>query len=777
MADKIKITLEGVTREVEAGKNLLQVVLDEGMLIPHFCYHEALGAVGSCRLCACQVSPGPDKPSRLEMTCMVRAAEGMIVNVNEAYAKNFRRQVIEDLMLNHPHDCPVCDEGGECMLQDMTVLSEHQHRRNRFAKRTWHNQYLGPLIHHEMNRCITCYRCVRYYREYSLGDDLGVFGSRDRVYFGRVEEGTLESEFAGNLLDVCPTGVFTNKRFRENYTRPWDLLTARSVCVNCSVGCNVLPGHRHNTLRRIKPVGNDAVNKYFMCDRGRFGGEFVNHESRLMAARFRGTEMSLEQGISAVAAELKQVVKKHGPQAIAGFGSARSTMEANAALALMLKGLGSSRIAYFDNAEERATVRRAATLTTSGDVPIASLPDMETADFVLILGGDLTGEAPMMDLSVRQSLRSGASMYIVSPRAGELDKFARATLRTVPGEEAQIASFIASVAPDVEPEDDNFVQQVGKALHAARNPLILCSACHGDAALVDSAFELARKAGQFGRACRLAYFFPAANSVGVGLAKQDEAPESIYADLSGGRVKALIVLENDLATSMAGSEAFAKATAGCELVVVIDSLDHPTARAANAVLPCVSHYQAFGTFLNYEGRGQRFDGLQFGTPVMLAASEVVVSLIHQSGLDEAIGGTDFHDVYEVTRDSSRALDNLQVHSTGAVVRSNARPADSSSARSRKPEGELHAWKVIHTFGSEYLSALSPPVAELAPKAYLEMHPDDAAANGISDGSEADFTQKLGVRGSVKMNPSLARGTVAVPVLAIPASMSAEVVVP
>src|SRR6478735_10596627 len=166
MADKVKVTIEGKVYEVAAGSNVLQAVLDAGQVIPHFCYHEALGAVGSCRLCACQIAPAADKPARLEMSCMVRAAEGMVVTVNEPYASNFRRQVIEDLMLNHPHDCPVCDEGGECMLQDMTVLSEHQHRRNRFSKRTWNNQYLGPLIHHEMNRCITCYRCTRYYKEY-----------------------------------------------------------------------------------------------------------------------------------------------------------------------------------------------------------------------------------------------------------------------------------------------------------------------------------------------------------------------------------------------------------------------------------------------------------------------------------------------------------------------------------------------------------------------------------------------------------------------------------
>lgn len=774
MADKVKITIEGVVREVDAGANVLQAVLDAGQIIPHFCYHEALGAVGSCRLCACQISPGADKPARLEMSCMVRASEGMIVTVNEPYAKNFRRQVIEDLMLNHPHDCPVCDEGGECMLQDMTVLSEHQHRRNRFGKRTWTNQYLGPTIHHEMNRCITCYRCVRYYKDYALGEDFGVFGSRDRVYFGRVEEGVLESVFAGNLLDVCPTGVFTNKRFRENYARPWDLLTARSVCVNCSVGCNVLPGHRHNTLRRIKPVENESVNKYFMCDRGRFGGEFVNLETRIMRARVKGEGASTDDAVAAVASRLKDIAAQHGATALAGFGSDRASMESNAALTLLLKGLGSNRVAFFKNGIERTAVRRAASISTAGDVQICALPDMENADFVLVLGGDVTGEAPMMDLSVRQAVRKGGPLFVASPRAGMLDKFARATLRTVPGEEAQIASFIGSVPAGTEPEDDNFVQQVAKALQAAKNPLVLCSVLHEDAGLVEAAYEMVRKSSTMGRPCKLAYFFPAANSVACGLTKSDENPDSIFADIFSGRIKALVVNEADVAGWGTTTEALRNALASLELLVVIESFENATTAAANAVIPCVSHYQSFGTFLNYEGRGQRFDGMQFAQPVILAASELLVSLIRAADLEETIGGTDFHDVYDVNRDSSRMLDNLQVHDSGSIVRSSPKLPTELAKPGRSAEGALHRWDVIHTFGSEELSALSPPVAELAPAPYIEMHPEDAQSRGFADGADIDLSQEFGVRGSLRVNGNLAKGVVAIPRLLVPAAAPVEV---
>ena len=183
--------------------------------------------------------------------------------------------------MNHPHDCPVCDEGGECHLQDMTVMTGHDYRRYRFTKRTHRNQDLGPFVNHEMNRCIQCYRCVRFYRDYAGGGDFNVFGSHNHVYFGRHDDGALESEFSGNLVEVCPTGVFTDKTLKQHYTRKWDLQTAPSVCVHCGLGCNTIPGERYGTLRRIRNRYNGEVNGYFLCDRGRYGYEFVNSAARL----------------------------------------------------------------------------------------------------------------------------------------------------------------------------------------------------------------------------------------------------------------------------------------------------------------------------------------------------------------------------------------------------------------------------------------------------------------------------------------------------------------
>ncbi|MDM7914774.1 MAG: 2Fe-2S iron-sulfur cluster-binding protein, partial [Candidatus Eisenbacteria bacterium] len=197
---------------VRAGRNLLEAALDAKRDLPYFCWHPDMGSVGACRQCAVKVFKDEnDKAGRIVMACMTPAAPGTRASIDDPAAAEFRAAVIEWLMINHPHDCPVCDEGGECHLQDMTVMTGHVYRRFQGKKRTFRNQDLGPFVAHEMNRCIQCYRCVRYYRNVAGGRDLDVFGSRDRLFFGRHEDGVLESEFSGNLVEVCPTGVFTDK--------------------------------------------------------------------------------------------------------------------------------------------------------------------------------------------------------------------------------------------------------------------------------------------------------------------------------------------------------------------------------------------------------------------------------------------------------------------------------------------------------------------------------------------------------------------------------------
>ena len=391
------IHVDGNAHEIEEGQNLLEACTKLGYDLPYFCWHPAMGSVGACRQCAVKVFKDEnDDRGRLTMACMTPASDGTRLSIKDVEAKEMRQEVIDFLMVNHPHDCPVCDEGGECQLQDMTVMSGHNYREYRFDKRTFRNQDLGPFVHHEMNRCIQCYRCVRFYNGLAGGRDLSAQGAHDHTYFGREEDGPLESPFAGNLVEVCPTGVFTDKTLRRHYTRKWDQTAAPSVCTHCAVGCNVTPGERYGSLRRIRNRYHPEVNGWFLCDRGRFGYEFVNRDDRVKAPLAAGEALDAD-GLQALLDGLKG--KK-----VAGIGSPRASLEGNFALRAMVgderffAGLPARDLELLD-----ATVR----ILRDGPVPTATLQQVEEeVDAVLVLGSDPWNTAPRLALSLRQAARN-----------------------------------------------------------------------------------------------------------------------------------------------------------------------------------------------------------------------------------------------------------------------------------------------------------------------------------------------------------------------------------
>ena len=237
--DLVTVIIDGVEYQAEAGRNMLEVALSLGFDLPFFCWHPAMGSIGACRQCAVRLywtDRQGNARSEIAMACMTEAQEGTRIDIHDPEAVRFRAQMIELMMLSHPHDCPVCDEGSECHLQDMTVMTGHSYRRYRGRKRTFENQDLGPFVTHELNRCITCYRCTRFYNDYAGGRDFGVFGLRNQIYFGRHESGPLESEFSGNLIEVCPTGVKIAGQSGRNFLRTPSALSrsSRSATTNFS---------------------------------------------------------------------------------------------------------------------------------------------------------------------------------------------------------------------------------------------------------------------------------------------------------------------------------------------------------------------------------------------------------------------------------------------------------------------------------------------------------------------------------------------------------------
>ena len=397
----ITIFVEGEEHEVREGRNLLQAVLELGYDLPYFCWHPTLGSVGACRQCAVkQFRDADDDTGMIVMACMTPVSDGLRISIDDAEATLFRSSVIGWLMTNHPHDCPICDEGGECHLQDMTVMTGHNQRTHRFNKRTYRNQDIGPFLNHEMNRCIHCYRCVRFYRDHAGGSDFNVFGSRNRTYFGRFEDGTLESPFSGNLAEICPTGVFTDKTFKARSVRKWDLQTAPSLCMLCGLGCNTLPGERRGTLRRIRNRYHGEINRYFLCDRGRFGYEFVNSPRRIRQPALR-QEGAPGPAIVSADRAIDHAAELLAGRAAIGIGSPTASLEANHALRSLV---GAENFFLGIDGGEAELLRAVVTALGQGPVGPPSLHDVERADAVLILGEDPTNTAPLLDLAIRQAV-------------------------------------------------------------------------------------------------------------------------------------------------------------------------------------------------------------------------------------------------------------------------------------------------------------------------------------------------------------------------------------
>jgi NADH-quinone oxidoreductase subunit G len=629
----VKIIVDEREYEVKEGQNMLQAVLSVGLDLPYFCWHPAMGSVGACRQCAVRLfRDANDTGGRLAMACMTPANEGTRISINDAEAHDFRESVIEWLMTNHPHDCPVCDEGGECHLQDMTLMTGHDYRRYRGKKRTFRNQYLGPFVNHEMNRCIQCYRCVRFYRDVADGRDFDVFGIRSLAYYGRQFDGVLESEFSGNLVEICPTGVFTDKTFKEHYTRKWDLQTAPSICVNCGVGCNTIPGERYGTLRRIRNRYNGEVNGYFLCDRGRYGYEFVNSERRLLRA------CVLEEGsqdTSPVSHEeaLEKAKKLLGrAKRVVGIGSPRASLEANFALKTLV---GAEDFYAGVSDGEWRLLQLAVDIMQNSGVRSPSLLDVARSDAAFVLGEDVTQTAPMMGLALRQSsrqapLKQAAKMSIPSWDAAgfqnvsqgargplfvasccttRLDDIATHTYNSSLDDVARlgfaVAHAIDAASPPMPVLPDgvrDLVKRIAEALMAADDPLIVTGCGAGSEAVMQAAANVARALHQKGRPVKLSLAVPECNSLGLALL----GAESLQAAFDSVTTEdAIVILENDLyrRTGSDSVDAFLKKARS---VIVIDHIESDATAKASVVLPATTFAECDGTLVNYEGRAQRF---------------------------------------------------------------------------------------------------------------------------------------------------------------------------
>lgn len=632
----VNLYIDDVKYQVDGSKNLLENCLALGLNLPYFCWHPALHSVGACRQCAIlKYKDENDKKGKLVVSCLEPTSDNLRISMNAPKVHEFRAGIIESLMLSHPHDCPVCDEGGECHLQDMTVMTGHNYRRatlSTFKKQTFHDQYLGPFINHEMNRCIECYRCVRFYNDYAGGKDFNVFAGADNVFFGRTEDGILENEFSGNLVEVCPTGVFTDKTLKKHYTRKWDLTSAASICHGCSIGCNILAGERYDMIRRVLNRYNGEVNGHFICDRGRFGYEYINSEKRIINPQKNQDGTGVTVSKADAITEISQLVAP-GKKMI-GIGSPKASMESNYTL---MKLVGKENFYSGVSKSEGNLITKIIKILKNGKVRTPSLKQTEQCDSVFILGEDITNIAPMLALSLRQaSRRKGINkvtesstipiwndaairlmsqnekgpFYIASPTSTRLDDIATKTYRAHSDNIAllgfAVANIINSQLPEIKLDEDTqpLAKSVAEDLLASPKPLIVTGTGLYNTSVIEAAANIAYALKDKGKDVGLVFVVPEANSMGLEMLTENHLEDALL-KIEEGNTDTTIILENDLYRLLDRNSVdnlFQKS----RNTIAFNYLENETTKKADYVIPAGTFAEASGTIINNEGRVQRF---------------------------------------------------------------------------------------------------------------------------------------------------------------------------
>jgi NADH-quinone oxidoreductase subunit G len=774
------LTIDGREITVPEGTKVIDAAEQLGIMIPRFCYHKALGNVGACRMCAVKFVDGPVKG--VEMSCMTNAADGMVVSTTAPEAVEFRRYVIEWLMLNHPHDCPVCDEGGHCLLQDETVSGGHGLRRYKGKKRTYVDQYLGEFVQHEMNRCIHCWRCRRFYQEFAGYRDLGALQIASHMYFGRFEPGPLESPFAGNIIDLCPTGVFTDKPARYKGRR-WDFERHPSLCLHCSLGCNTVGSARYRQVMRQEARLNEAVNGYFICDRGRFGFAYANDPERPRQARVDGKAVAYDEGVQQAAARLQEISQNAGPQAVACWGSSRCSLETQAELTRLGSVLEWQGPRFFLNQPVGRKVKRAVSRL---DARLAiSLREIEKAEVILVVGADPINEAPMLALALRQAWRQGGSVTVLDPRPVFLP-FEFRHLPVLPGDldtclqvlgkmafegkeqtlETEAQKFWQALPAEFpgNSQVQDFLAETAELLQPTQNPIIVCGTDIVRESTPEAAADLANLLQAGGREAKIFYLLPGPNAFGAALLSPPDAkPEDPLEAIERGEMKALVVVESDPYRSYPDQERLSRALGKLELLVVLDYLPSPTAAQAQVVLPPVTVFERTPThFVNQEGRLQQATPLhEGGTPIMQvsggdhpprdfldyipggeprAAAEILRELA--DALTGEGGGSENKDIWEWLAEGNGVFSQLADLRPAARTDIRLVPDKSgvglfSATAKAQPEemsaDRLELLLVDQTFGTEELAGYSPFIQKVEGEPHIFLHPDTAAELGLTPG--------------------------------------------
>ena len=777
-----KLIIDKREISVPEGTPVIDAAAALGIMIPRFCYHPALGSVGACRVCAVMFLDGPVKG--IQMSCMVMARDGMVVSTTDADAVDFRRHVIEWLMVNHPHDCPVCDEGGHCLLQDMTVSGGHGIRRFEGRKRTHRDQDLGPLVAHEMNRCIQCYRCTRYYREYAGYEDLGVMGIGARVYFGRRRDGALESPFAGNLVDICPTGVYTDRPSRYKGRR-WDFERHPSICLNCSLGCHTTASVRYREVIRLEARYSAAVNGHFICDRGRYGAAYASAPDRPRQALVRGQPTNLPGAVADAAKILAGITAQGGAASVAVAGAGRSSLETVAAMTDLCRAAGYRAPVFHPTAAQAAAVSAVAERLREDRA--VSMADLAAADGIVVVGADPVNEAPMLALALRRAWRAGAWVTVIDPRAVRLP-FAAEILPAAPSDLHRCVSMLTAPAADTQTTDGAspdlaaLLAPVARRLNACRRPVMVCGTGLADAVLIHRAADWADAMAGGERRPGLFFITPGANALAAAVVSGGAGGlDRVLGDIESGAVRALVLVEYDPFHDYPHRRRLASCLKRLEALIVIDNLAGPAVDAATVFLPAATVFESGGTFMNQEGWLQRAPAVfRGGLPASQETGGAHPPRVFRGdapGTDPApawqiLGALAAGGILPAAFSWPRAAHPLfslaaeaALTTAGGVcglMNQAAGPLSAPAPQVSAPAGGFVLMAVDAVFGSEALSSRSVALQALEPAPSIQMHPADAAGLGLAGVRRVTIDTGLGnITAPLATSAGMARGVIAV----------------
>ena len=606
----VEIELDGQKVEVAEGSMVMHAAEKAGTYIPHFCYHKKLSIAANCRMCLVEVEKAP-KPMP---ACATPVTQGMIVRTKSDRAIAAQKSVMEFLLINHPLDCPICDQGGECQLQDLAVGYGGTTSRYEEEKRMVFHKEVGPLISmEEMSRCIHCTRCVRFGQEVAGAMELGMSHRGEHAEIETFLGQTIDSELSGNMIDICPVGALTSKPFRY-HARTWELSRRKSVAAHDSSGANLIVQVKNNQVMRVVPLENEEVNECWIADRERFSYEALNGPDRLTRPMIKQggewKEVDWQTALEYVANGLKSIQRDHGANSIGALVSPHSTLEELYLTGALMRGLGSDNIDHRLRHADFAAAKGVRTLGTS----IASLSALQR---VLVVGSNLRKDHPLFALRVRHAVRHGAQLNVItSPAAfSHDDAWAMPASQTLLGEASAWAQSLADVAAAIAADKGVSApcagtatpqaQAIAKSLLGGDRKAVLLGNAAAHAANASSLLALANWiAEQTGAS--VGYLTEAANTVGAQwVGAQPQTGGKNAAQMLAGGLKAAILLNTEPEFDSAAGAAAAQTLGQADMVVTLSPFKANMA-FSDVLLPIAPFTETSGSFVNAEGRLQSF---------------------------------------------------------------------------------------------------------------------------------------------------------------------------